>query len=251
MPTQREPENWLGPQSQVVRLRACLVLACLVLFSARCATTIWDPDVSHTGRVLTEGQTEFTGGTAALVLPSVVEIGHGFAGAWELRGRVGEFGLLRKGEGPDWPPSSDGLVGAGLGIGKGLLNHGENRIVILGELLGYASNLRFDSTCLSGGWAGVGGALSQYPFSWLGIFLSLKVSGLLTDRGDRYLRIRPGIGLSLEPRLFVARLGFAPQVRVLSHEVTGPASAYRLHELPFALQASIQLGARWPAETNE
>jgi hypothetical protein len=153
--------------------------------------------------------------------------------------------------GMDWPPVSDGLVGAGLGIGKGLLNEGENRIALSAEALGFANNLRFDSTSLSGGWVGVGGALSQYPLNWLGIFLSLKVTGLATDRGDRYLRIRPGIGLSFEPSWFVARLGFAPQIRVLSHQVTGQASLFRLQELPVVLQAGVSLGARWPVQGDE
>lgn len=235
----------------VARRVACLAQAFAVLFALRCATAIWDSDFSHTGRVLADGQTEVTGNTASYIMPSAVEVGHGFAGDWELRGRVGEFGLLHKEEGMNWPPLSDGLEGVGLGVSKGLLNQGENRIALYGEMLGFTDNLRFDSSSLSGGWAGVGGALSQYPFDWLGIFSCLKVTGLATDRGDWYLRARPGIGFSFEPRWFVVRLGFAPQIRILSHEVTSSASRHRLQELPFALHAGISLGFRWPAEDDE
>lgn len=231
----------------------CSYLVALGFFSfgVRCATFIWDSDISHTGKVLSASQTEVSGSTGALVIPSAVEVGYGLKGNWELRGRIGDLGLLETGGGPEWLPASRALVGAGLGAGKGLMNEGENRIVLFGEVDGFASDFHHDSSSLSGGWIGLGGALSQYPLDWLGIYLHLKVSGLMTSHGDRYLRIRPGIGFSFEPRELVIRLSFAPEIRVLSHEVTDPASYYHLYELPFQFQAGIQFGLRWPVEANQ
>jgi hypothetical protein len=221
--------------------------AIAALLALRCATAIVDSDVSFSGRALQPGQAEVEASAVPLVASGSPGVGYGLGSNWELRGRFGTFGFF----GPIRPLGEDSsvdLLGASVGARKGLKTDGDVRTSFMMEAAGFSNSGRFDSTAMTGGWLAAGFALSHYPFSWLGLHLVAKTNFIMTNHRDWFLVARPGIGVSFEPWLLVARIMVQPPRTVLFHANTPAGSRFRPGiDLEIPLCTGIQLGLRWPS----